>query len=46
MYSQTTFSFGGNFSKLPTVLGPWVRQGAIILCFGPTFGPEQGIIGR
>ena len=31
--SQTIFSFGGNFSKLPTVLGAWVRQCAIIRCF-------------
>ena len=26
------------FSKLPTVLRAWVRQRAIILCFGPKFG--------
>ena len=26
IYYQTIFSFGGNFSKLPTVLGAWVRQ--------------------
>ena len=45
IYSQTIFSFGGNFSKLPTVLGAWVRQRAIIPCFGP-FGPKQGIIAR
>ena len=37
-YFQTIFSFGGNLSKLPTVLGAWVRQRAIILCFGPKFG--------
>ena len=46
IYSQTIFSFGGNFSKLPTVLRAWVRQRAIILCFGPKFGPKQGIIAR
>ena len=33
-----------DFSKLPTVLGTWVRQRAITLCFGPKFGPKQGII--
>ena len=26
-YSGTIFSFGGNFSKLPTMLGAWVRTG-------------------
>ena len=46
IYSQTIFIFSGNFSKLPTGLGAWVRQGAIILCFGPNFGPKQGIIAR
>ena len=46
IYSQTIFSFGGNFSKLPTVLGAWVRQCAIIRCFRPMFGPKQGIIAR
>ena len=46
IYSQTIFSVGGNFSKLPTVLGAWVGQRAIILCFGPKFGPKQGIIAR
>ena len=30
-YSQTIFSFGGNLSKLPTVLVPWALQRAIIL---------------
>ena len=28
---------------LPTWLGAWVRQRAIILCFGLKFGPKQGI---
>ena len=46
IYSQTIFSFGGNFSKLLTVLGAWVRQRAIILCFGPKFGPKQGFMAR
>ena len=46
IYSQIIFSFGGNFSKLLTVQGAWVRQRAIILCFGPMFGPKQGIIAR
>ena len=46
IYPQTIFSFGRNFSKLPTVLRAWVRQRAIILCFGPKFGPKQGIIAR
>ena len=46
IYSQTISSFGGNFSKLLTVLGAWVRQRAIILCFGPRFGPKQGIMAR
>ena len=35
IYSQTIFSFDGNFGNLPTVLGAWVRQSAIILCSGP-----------
>ena len=46
IYSQTIFSFGENLSKLLTVLGAWVRQRAIILCFGPKFGPKQGIMAR
>ena len=34
-YFQTIyFSFGGNLSKLPTVLGAWARMGGIILCSG------------
>ena len=45
-YSQTIFSFGGNLRKLPTMLVAWVRQRAIILCFWPKFGPEQGITAR
>ena len=45
-YSQKIFSFGGNLSKLPTVLGAWDRQRAIIFCFGPKFGPRQRIILR
>ena len=43
IYSQTIFSFGGNFSKPLTVLGAWARQRPIILCFGTKFGPKQGI---
>ena len=46
VYFQTIFSVGGNFSKLLTVLGAWVRQRAIILCFGPKFGPKLGIMAR
>ena len=46
IYYQTIFSFGGNFSKLLAVQGAWVRQRAIILCFGPKFGPKQGIMAR
>ena len=46
IYSQTIFTFGGNFSKPLTVLGAWVPQRAIILCFGPKFGAKQGIMAR
>ena len=46
IYSQTMFSFGGNFNKLPTVLRALVRQRAIMFGFGPKFGPKQGIIAR
>ena len=37
IYSQTIFNFCGNFSQLLTVLGAWVGQRAIILCFGPKY---------
>ena len=38
VYISKVFSVVGISSKLPAVLGAWVRQRAIILCFGPKFG--------
>ena len=36
VHSQTILRFGGNFSKLLILLEAWARQGAILLCSGPT----------